>query len=484
VITHKDSVDPLTTSTTSLEEQHAVLRQLRSKLLHRYRPHIQEGPGPIRVMARLVAELERECYKRKIAPEIVQQEIVNRTIGDVNLRLVTECEGTPGGPDDYRLLADEFGIALPGEQLYGYTATGETYLWLRNQMLECERQLLAHNYDPRIYDIYGVGNQLLREWLAHHMQQQWALPVSSEQLYLSLGAMDGIDKTLRGLAHMYRTQNNAASMGILFPEPGFAVPEWQARSCGYQLHCIPTQEEHRFKLTAPQLDQILQTAPDIHLIYLTVTNNPTTFAYTADELNALHAILRRYWEKGRDILILADLAYIGTGKPDDDRARMATFAPSDVLRHSIFVSSYSKTCSLTGERFGWVICGDPGIATAISASWSNSTASLPGEWQLRFMAYHQLLQERPWLVDKLRRFYRLRRQRLIEQLRGINDRLHLFSAIYLDDDATVYNWSKLTPGEDAFSLFEKTGIAGVPGSGFGYTDEYIRFSIGVLPVIL
>ena len=41
---------------------------------------------------------------------------------------------------------------------------------------------------------------------------------------------------------------------------------------------------------------------------------------------------------------------------------------------------------------------------------------------------------------------------------------------------------QLRPGEDAFSLFEKTGIAGVPGSGFGYTDDYVRFSIGVIPV--
>jgi len=115
-------------------------------------------------------------------------------------------------------------------------------------------------------------------------------------------------------------------------------------------------------------------------------------------------------------------------------------------------------------------------------SWSNTIASLPGEWQLRFMAYHRLLQERPWLGEKLRAFYRLRRTRFIEQLKHINAEHHIFDEIYLDDDATVYNWSKLCAGEDAFSLFEKTGIAGVPGSGFGYTDEYIRFSIGVIPV--
>lgn len=42
--------------------------------------------------------------------------------------------------------------------------------------------------------------------------------------------------------------------------------------------------------------------------------------------------------------------------------------------------------------------------------------------------------------------------------------------------------SKLKPGEDALSLFEKTGIAGVSGSAFGYNNEYIRFSVGFTPI--
>jgi len=480
VITHNHSVDSPTASTTSLQEQRAILQQLRSELIQRHRPHIYEGPGPIRVMARIVAELEHECRQHNIAEAVIQSEIVNRTIGDVNLRLVTECEGEPGGPADYRLLADELGIALPGEQPHGYTATGETYLWLRREMMECERLLLSRHYDPRIYDIYGVGNPVLREWLAQEMQH-WGLSVTPQQVYLTLGAMDGLDKVLRGIAHMYRSQN-ISDIAVLFPEPGFNVPEWQARSLGYRLHNFPTLAEHRFKLTEEQTDQILQIAPDIRLIYLTVTNNPTTFAYTPNELNAIHKVLRRYREMGRQIFILADLAYIGTGKPEEDLARMATFATPDVLQHTIFVSSFSKTYTLTGERFGWVTCGDPAIASIIAASWTNSMASLPGEWQLRFMAYYRLIQSRPQLGEKLRNFYRLRRQRLIKQLQRINKVQPLFEEMYIDDDATVYNWSKLHQGEDAFSLFEKTGIAGVPGSGFGYTDEYIRFSIGVIPV--
>jgi len=431
-------------------------------------------------MARMVVELEKRCREITIAEEVLQSEIVNRTIGDVDLRRITECEGEPGGPGDYRLLADELGVALPNEQLHGYVASGETYTWLRDQMQQCEQELLQHGIDLRVYDLHGVGNPMLRSWLAMEMQKS-GLCVTVDQLFITLGALDGIDKVFRGLSQIYREQNNVVS-AVLFPEPGFNVPEWQARSLGYQLHQFRTRSEDNFKLTATQLDEILQQAPEIRIIYLTVTNNPTTFAYTAGELTNLFEVLRKYWESGREIHIIADLAYLGTSTPEDDQARVDAFNVTDVFLHTIFVSTYSKSHTLTGERFGWVTIGDPKIAAALMPSWSNTMASLPAEWQLRFMAYVRLIQSRPWIVEKLRAFYKLRRNRLITQLQKIDDEQHLFTKIHLGDDATVYNWSQLRPGEDAFSLFEKTGLAGVPGSGFGYTNDYIRFSIGVIPV--
>jgi len=431
-------------------------------------------------MARMVAELEKQCRELNIAEEVLQSEIVNRTIGDVNLRRVTECEGEPGGRGDYRLLADELGVALPGEQLHGYRASGETYLWLRNQMQQCEMELLQQGIDLRIYDLQGIGNPVLRNWLAEEMQKL-GLPVSVERVHLAIGAMDSIDKVFRGLGQVY-LEHYDTNTAVLFPAPGFNVPEWQARTLGYRLHKFRTRAEDHFKLTASQLDDILQQAPDIRILYLTVTSNPTAFAYTADELTNLHAVLRKYWQSGRTIHIVADLAYIGTANPDEDLARIMTFTAPDVLQHTIFISTFSKSHTLTGERFGWVTIGDPKMAAALMPCWSNTMASLPAEWQLRFMAYFRLIQSRPWIVEKLRALYKLRRNRLIAQLQKIDAEQHLFAQIHLGDDATVYNWSQLQPGEDAFSLFEKTGIAGVPGSGFGYTDDYMRLSIGVIPV--
>ena len=118
MITHKVSVDMSSpsfpvNSPLSLQEQHDTLRQLRREMLLRYRPVLQRGSGPIRVMARMVSELEKQCRDLNFAEEVMQTEIVNRTIGDVNLRRVTEFEDEPGGPGDYRLLAEELGIACP-----------------------------------------------------------------------------------------------------------------------------------------------------------------------------------------------------------------------------------------------------------------------------------------------------------------------------------------------------------------------------------
>jgi aspartate/methionine/tyrosine aminotransferase len=464
----------------SQQEQRALLRTLRQQMVDQYRPVIMQGSGPTRVMARMVGELEQQCRDYHIDEEIIQAEIVNRTIGDINLRHVSECEGVAGGTGDYRMLADELGVALPGEQLHGYTSTGDTYRWLREEMMQCERALLQQRFDVRVYDIPGIGNPLLREWLAGDMQRL-GVPLTKEQLYLGMGAMDSTDKVLRAMHQLLR-ERKGVTPAILFPEPGFNVPEWQARSYGYQLHHFRTDAQYTFKLTPAELGALLDQWPEISLIYLTITNNPTTFAYTAAELRALYAVLRPYWDAGRDIYILADLAYIGTSEPAADLQRMETFATPDVLRHSIFISSFSKSYTLTGERFGHVAIGDAGLAPALTTGWTNSTASLPGEWQLRYMAYYRLIQSRPRLIEKLRALYRLRRERLIAQLRLIDQQQHLFEHIYFGDDATVYNWSQLRKGEDALSLFEKTGIAGVPGSGFGYSDDYIRFSIGVIPV--
>ncbi|MEO3754698.1 pyridoxal phosphate-dependent aminotransferase [Streptomyces sp. B6B3] len=474
---------PATGTEPGLEEQRLLVRQARTEILQRHRGRHRGGGAepPIRVMARIVQDLERECAERRFDPRATRLEIVNRTIGDVDVRRITEWEGEAGGPGDFRALGDELGIALPGEDLNGHVASGAGYRWLRARMLDAERELLDAGYDPRVYDIHGVGNPVLRGWLGADMRP-WGLSATAEHVALGLGATDCIDKVLRGLAHLAQLRSEPPG-AVLFATPGFNMPEIQATSYGYRLHPVRTHAEDSFKLTDARLSRHLERNPDVTVIYLTVTNNPTTFAYAPEELSALQAVVRRFADQGRRLHVLADLAYVGTGPPAEDEARMRSLtADADLAGRMIYVSSYSKTHTLTGERFGWAVFGDAGFARAMGSSWTNSVGSLPGEWQLRFMAYHALFRENPRLIGKIRDFYRLRRSRLRRQLERFDKEHGLFEHIYLDDDATIYNWSRLRAGEDCFSVLEKTGLAGIPGSTFGYSDDYIRFSVGILPV--
>jgi aspartate/methionine/tyrosine aminotransferase len=98
------------------------------------------------------------------------------------------------------------------------------------------------------------------------------------------------------------------------------------------------------------------------------------------------------------------------------------------------------------------------------------------------MAVVQLFKEHPEIEEKIRTLYRHRRARLVRHHQRLNSQHHVFAHFNLDDGGTVYNWSQLMPGEDVFSLFGKTGIAGVPGSAFGYGDEFVRLSVGCIPV--
>ncbi len=452
----------------------ATIARMREDASAHARVEFAEGSAPIRIMARMVAEVESAARERTIPEDLISAEVVNRTIGDIDLRKISQTEDGP----EYISLADDMGLALPGEMIAGRRCTGETYRWIRARMLDFERKLLGRRFDVRMYDISGTGNPMLRQMIADYALTQWGCPLPPEQIYLSLGALDGLDKFFRGFAVKRRSTGHAET-AVVFPAPSFNVPEWQAQSLGLRVHRLQTRPEDHFKVTPTMLADALSNNPDIAAFYLTVSNNPTAFAYTPEELESLFAVLMA---SGSDATVVADLAYIGTGVPEEDRARMGVFLAPDVQRRCVFVSSFSKTHSLTGDRCGWVGFGDPSMAKAMGVGWTNTTAALPADWQLRYMANIALFQDRPELGQRMRSLYTHRRGRLVRQLHEIDRHLGLFANVNLDDGGTVYNWSQLRAGADAFSLFGQTGIAGVPGSGFGYSDDFIRLSVGCIPV--
>jgi aspartate/methionine/tyrosine aminotransferase len=454
-------------------ETRAAIRRLRQEFATREGLDPQAELAPIRAMARMVAATEAECIARGYDPQIVRQEVVNRTIGDVNVRKIEEHDATW----DYRSLADDLGIAFPQENVNGYIASGKTYLALRRRMMLLEEALFARGWDLHLYDLAGVGNPLLREWIARDQERTWGLSFSPEQIFLATGSIDALDKSLRGL-RVSRWAGPADAVTLLFPTPSFNIPEWQARTWGINVVHVPTRPEHHYKLTPDELLAVLRQHPESRGIYLILSNNPSTYSYSPQELCSLLPVIEAHPE----MLVLADMAYTGTGPMDDERARVHAFAAMGMLPRTLFCWSLSKVYTMTGDRFGWVGVGDPTLAPLLRVSWMNGNATLPAEWQLRFMAFFEHVQHHAELRDKVSALYALRRKALIHQLRTLNDEQQLFQRINLDDGGTIYNWSQFNNGHDVFSVFARIGIAGVPGTAFGYGADHVRFSVGIEPV--
>ncbi len=450
-----------------------TIASIRRQCTRKWADQVLKGAvPPIRGMARLTREaqdlLRDECLRRSMSPsraeQIVASNIVDRTIGDVDVRAIKE--------EGFSDLADEMGITIPGER----GSRGEQYLHLRQRMQEMELALWRdHGLDMRMYDVLGVGNPVLREQLRSKMLQDYGLHFPVEQIFLSLGGINGMDRSIRMLRKLFSNQGLDCVFG--FPAPGFAIAKWQAEVSGIRVCMIQTAEEADYKLTPQQLHQVFSNEPDLRALYLTVTNNPTAYSYSPEQLASLFAVITA---ERPELVILADLAYIGTADPEMDKARMLAFEKANVVGQTVFISSLSKTFTLTGDRFGWVAFGTRQLADWMSLGWNNISAGLPREWQLSFMAHLEMMAEKPELSDKLRRLYALRRGRLIAQLEQLNAVHGIFEEIGRDEGGAVYNWCKFKPGEDAFTLFEKTGIAGVPGSAFGYSDRFVRFSVGIV----
>jgi len=459
----------------SEEEQIEIVRGLRKEAVERYRPIFQATASPIRTMARMVKEVETAALKAGVSPRVLAREVVNRTIGDVNVRLITEkIDGV-----DYSTIGEDLGLILPGEEISGRISTGEVHRELNRREEEIELRLLKeYNWDMRVYDVYGVGNPLLREMLATQFHRQWGLPTDAEQTFISIGALDALYKSILSLGHHFKKKYGSPTT-FAFPAPGFAVVNWQVQMFGLKLMSIQTREESSFKLTYEQMKEALAEDPELRLLYFTVSNNPTAFSYSPEEIRD---VLRAIEEDGRELAVLADLAYIGTGRKEEDEARMMAFNTPHALKSTIFINSLSKVFTLTGDRCGWIGLQNSEWAEILRATWNNTTAGLPAEWQLRFTAYVQWFNENPQIQEKIKALYDMRREHLRAQLQELNREQELFEEIGLDDHTTIYNWSKLKAGEDALSLFDKTGIAGVSGSAFGYNDQYIRFSVGFIPI--
>ncbi len=250
---------------------------------------------------------------------------------------------------------------------------------------------------------------------------------------------------------------------VIIPAPYWVTYPELVKYCGGTVVEIETDDTSRFKITPEQLRSAI-TAKTKMLI-LTTPSNPTGSVYSIAELEALADVL-----KGTDVLVASDEMY--EKLVYDGEFTSAAAISEDMYNRTITINGLSKSVAMTGWRFGYLAAKDIELIKAMKKLQSQSTSNICSITQKA--AITGLDGSADEDIEMMRKAFAQRRDEAVE----------LFNAIdglsVVKPDGAFYLFVNIQQFENdsikfAKELLEETGVAVVPGVGFG-SEGYFRFS--------
>jgi len=251
---------------------------------------------------------------------------------------------------------------------------------------------------------------------------------------------------------------------VIIPAPYWVTyPEQVTYSEGVPV-IIETDEISSFKITADQLKAAI--TPKTKILVLTTPSNPTGCIYSREELEAIGEVL-----KGTDILIISDEMYEKLVFGDNKFVSVASVS-DDMFQRTITVNGLSKSVSMTGWRMGYLATPKNELISAINKLQSQSTSNINSITQKASIP--ALDGEVDDEIETMRHAFESRAEEAYELINAI-DGLSVIKpqgAFYL-----FVNIKDITNDSIQFckDLLSETGVAVVPGIGFG-SEGHFRFS--------
>ncbi len=250
---------------------------------------------------------------------------------------------------------------------------------------------------------------------------------------------------------------------VIIPSPYWVTYPELVKYCGGTVVEIETQDISAFKITPDQLKSAL--TPKTKMLVLTTPSNPTGSVYSKEELTALGKVL-----EGTDVIVASDemyekLVYEGS-------FTSAASVSQDMYERTVTINGLSKSVAMTGWRFGYMAAHNTELIKATKKLQGQSTSNINSITQMA--AIVALEGKADADIEMMRVEFKARRDeavKLFNEIEGLS---------VLKPDGAFYlfvNIQKITNDSLTFSkdLLEKTGVAVVPGVGFG-SEGYFRFS--------
>jgi len=299
------------------------------------------------------------------------------------------------------------------------------------------------------------GIPQLKEAIANKLKRDNNLEYAANQIIVSNGAK-------HSLFNLFQATIQEGDE-VIIPAPYWVTYPELVKYSGGTVVEIPTDDKSGFKITPSQLKEAITSKTK--MIILTTPSNPTGSVYTKAELTAIADIL-----KGTDILIASDEMY--EKLIYDGEFTSCASISEDMYQRTITINGLSKSVAMTGWRFGYLASADTSLVKAMKSLQSQSTSNICSITQ--HAAITGLNGSADADIEMMRKAFSGRRDEAVELFNAID------GVSVIKPDGAFYlfvNISKIENDSLKFSkaLLEETGVAIVPGVGFG-TDGHFRFS--------
>ena len=250
---------------------------------------------------------------------------------------------------------------------------------------------------------------------------------------------------------------------VIIPAPYWVTyPELVIYSEGKPV-IIETDENSGFKITAEQLKNAITSKTK--MIVLTSPSNPTGSVYSKEELESLAEVL-----KGTDIIVASDEMYEKLVYGIDFVATASI--SEDMYQRTVTINGLSKSVAMTGWRFGYLASPNKALIAAMNNLQSQSTSNINSITQKA--AIVALNGEVDDEIEEMRQAFDAR---AVEAVKLFNE---IDGLSVLKPDGAFYlfvNTKEISNDSMDFckEMLQETGVAVVPGIGFG-AEGYFRFS--------
>jgi aspartate aminotransferase len=295
----------------------------------------------------------------------------------------------------------------------------------------------------------------LLEAISYKLERENNLKYTPNEIIVSNGAKQSLFNLFQALID--------EGDEVIIPAPYWVTyPEIVIYSGGTPV-IIETNEQNGFKMSAKELQAAI--TPKTKMVVLTSPSNPTGSIYTRDELIEIAQVL-----KDTDILVASDEMY---EKLIYEEGFTSTASISeDMFQRTITINGLSKSVAMTGWRFGYLATPKKELISAMNKLQSQSTSNINSITQKA--AIVALRGEVDDEIESMRQAFEARASEAVKLFNEI-DGLSVLApkgAFYL-----FVNIKEVSNDSIEFckQLLQETGVAVVPGVGFG-SEGYFRFS--------